>query len=70
MTVSDFQPLIRIGLYILAGWLSAHGLPPQAVAILSTDPAMIELASQLAAALVASVSLVWWRIAKRIGGAT
>lgn len=68
--MTEITPLVRIGLYILAGWLSAHGLPPQAQAVLTTDPAMIELTTQLVAAAVAGVSLIWWRVAKRLGWST
>lgn len=70
MKLADLQPLIRIGLYILAGWLAGYGLPPQAAAIISTDPAVLELVSQIIATLVTAASLWWWRIAKRTGGAT
>jgi hypothetical protein len=67
---SEITPLIRIGLYILAGWLSSHGLPPQAANIITTDPALLELVAQGVAALVAFLTLAWWRIAKRFGWST
>lgn len=68
--MTEITPFVRIGLYILAGWLSAHGLPHGAGEVLTTDPAMIELATQLVAAAIAGVSLIWWRVARRFGWST
>lgn len=63
-------PLIRIFLYLFAGWLSSHGLPPEAARILTEDPAMLELATQAVAALIALVTMLWWRVAKKLGWST
>jgi hypothetical protein len=68
--MTEITPLVRIALYILAGWLSARGLPPQAATILTTDPAMIELATQAIAGAITALALTWWRIAKRLGWST
>lgn len=63
-------PFIRIALYILAGWLAGRGLPPEAVTIITSDPAVLAIASEALAAVVAGVALLWWRIAKRFGWST
>lgn len=63
----DLQPFIRIALYILAGWLSGFGLPEEAEGIITTDPVVLEVVTQLVAALIASLAVLWWRIAKRLG---
>jgi len=68
--MTEITPLVRIALYILAGWLSAYDLPPEAQRIFTTDPAMIELATQAVAAGVAGLTAVWWRVAKRFGWST
>ena len=64
--MGEMQPLIRIALYIGAGYLAKAGLPPELVHLISNDPGMIDLIGQAAASLVALVGLVWWRIAKRM----
>lgn len=68
--MKEFTPLIRIGLYMLAGWLSSHGLPKEAANIISNDPMMLELATQAVAAGIAIVTMIWWRIAKKLDWAT
>lgn len=68
--MNDLTPLIRIALYIIAGYLAGHGLPPAAARIITDDPAMLMLASDALAALIAAVTLLWWRIARRFGWAT
>jgi len=64
--MGEMQPLIRIALYIAAGYLANAGLPAELVQLVSTDPAIADLIGQAAASLVALVGLVWWRIAKRM----
>jgi len=64
--MGEMQPLIRIALYIAAGYLANAGLPAELVQLVSTDPAIADLIGQAAAGLVALVGLVWWRIAKRM----
>lgn len=68
--MSELIPFIRIGLYIAAGWLGSAGLPPDAVTIITTDPAIVDVLSQASAALVAGLTIIWWRIARLFGWAT
>lgn len=63
------EPLIRIGLYTLAGGVLVD-LPPGAARILTTDPAMAELAIQGVGMLIFAGSMLWWRLAKRFGRET
>lgn len=63
-------PFIRIGLYILAGWLAGRGLPEPVAEILTNDPIFLSVISEALAAIVAGVALLWWRIAKRFGWST
>lgn len=67
---SELQPIIRIGLYILAGYMARAGLPPEVTSIVTTDPAMAELFGHALGGVIAGVALIWWRIAKRLGLAT
>lgn len=68
--MKEITPLIRIALYVLAGWLAGRGLPPQAVAIITGDPAIAGLVTEVLAALMFAVAALWWRLAKRFGWAT
>lgn len=63
-------PLIRIALYLIAGWLKGRGLPEPIADFLSSDPTTISLVTDLLAAAVAGVALLWWRLARRLGWAT
>ena len=63
------EPLIRIALYTVAGGVFA-GLPPGALHVLTTDPAMAELAVQAVGLLIFLGSMLWWRLAKRWGRET
>lgn len=62
--------LVRIGLYVLAGYLTAAGLPAPVVDFLTTDPGVAELAAQIVAGVIAAVVYLWSRLAKRLGWAT
>lgn len=66
----ELTPLIRIGLYVLAGYLAGKGLPPAAGRIITDDPAMLMLVSDALAALIGALSLMWWRVARRFGWST
>lgn len=68
--MSEFQPIIRIGMYLLAGYLVNNGLPPDLAAMITTDPAILEMLSVALGALVAGMAPVWWRVAKWLGWAT
>lgn len=68
--MKEITPLIRIALYIIAGWLAGHGMPPQAVAIITGDPTIAVLVSDVLAAIIIAVAALWWRLAKRFGWAT
>lgn len=68
--ISELQPFIRIALYMVAGYLARAGLPQNVVDVVTTDPAFAEVIGQVLAAVIAGVTLLWWRIAKRLGLAT
>ncbi|MEY9328229.1 hypothetical protein [Sinorhizobium fredii] len=62
---------IRIALYMVAGWLYGSGLIGEEVKVLiTTDPALVASIEAGISALIASVPLVWWRLAKRLGWST
>ena len=61
-------PLARIALYVVAGYLMRGGWLPEDMAHqLSTDPDMVFIFEATIGAAVSAVTLVWWRIAKRMG---
>lgn len=66
----EFVVLIRIALYVVAGYLLNAGLPPDLVQMITTDPGTVELISQALAATLALVVYFWSRLAKRFGWAT
>lgn len=68
--MGELQPLIRIALYIAAGYLANAGLPVELVQLISTDPSIADLLGQAAAGLIALLTMAWWRIAKRMGWRT
>ena len=68
--MSELAPLIRIFLYIAGTWLAARGAPSDLVKYITTEPAMIELISQAVGVAVTAFAFIWYRIAKRFGGAT
>lgn len=63
-------PFIRIALYYIAGRLGAAGLPPGAVAIIGSDPVLLEVVQTTISLFVVGVVMLWWRIAKRMGWST
>lgn len=62
--------LVRIGLYIVAGYLASAGLPHEVVQIITTDPSVANLIGQALAAGIALLVYLWSRIAKRLGWTT
>jgi len=63
-------PIIRISLYVLAGWLAGRGLPQPIADYISNDPTVVEMVSEIVAGVVGAVTVTWWRIARRFGWAT
>jgi hypothetical protein len=62
---------IRIGLYILAGWLASSGLIGDEVkGIITTDPAVADSINLAVSAVIACGSVLWWKLAKRMGWKT
>jgi hypothetical protein len=60
--------LIRILLYILSGVLVRGGwLPDDMAHELSNNPDMVWLFEAAASAVIGAGTLLWWRIAKRMG---
>lgn len=66
----EFVVLIRIALYVIAGYLLKAGLPPELVTMITTDPGTIEILSQALAGFLALAVYLWSRFAKRLGWAT
>lgn len=66
----ELTVLVRIGLYVLAGYLTAAGLPPEVVQVVTSDPGVAGLLSQAVGAVLAGLVYAWSRIAKRLGWAT
>jgi len=62
--------VIRIILYVIAGYLLKAGLPPDLVHLITTDPGTVELISQALAGAIALLVYLWSRFAKRLGWAT
>ncbi len=62
---------VRILLYIVSGWMVSSGLINEEVKrIITTDPAIADGVQLVLAALVSSISLYWWKLAKRFGWKT
>lgn len=70
MNVSEFEPVIRISLFVASGYLINAGLPPEMANMIISDPVIFEAVSQVVGLLVAGVTFAWWRLAKRWGRAT
>lgn len=62
--------VVRILLYIGAGYLLRAGLPPEVVAMLTDDPAISELLAAAVSGIVAGLTFWWSRRVKRVGGVT
>ncbi|ACP24930.1 hypothetical protein NGR_c11450 [Sinorhizobium fredii NGR234] len=62
---------LRIALYIVAGWLYGSGYIGEEVKdLITTDPAMAASIEAGISALIASIPIAWWRLAKRLGWKT
>ncbi len=62
---------IRIGLYMIAGWLYGSGYIGEEVkSLITTDPAVVSSIEAGISALVASVPVAWWQWARRTGKPT
>lgn len=62
---------IRVGLYILAGWLYGSGwIGAEVKALLTEDPEVVLAVEALIAGLIALVPVSWWRWARRTGRPT
>ena len=64
--------IIRVALYVVAGWLGSSGwISPDVERILTTDPEIVEagqaIVNALVSAFLASPVVAWWRWAKRRG---
>lgn len=70
MSTASIQPLVRIGLYALSGYLAGAGLPEPAADLISTDPAVAAAVTDAVAAVLAGLVVVWWRVAQHLGWAT
>jgi hypothetical protein len=67
--------IIRVLLYIVAGWLGSSGwISPDVERILTSDPEIVAavqiLVNALVSAFLASPVVAWWRWAKRQGWPT
>ncbi|WP_319519710.1 hypothetical protein [uncultured Martelella sp.] len=62
---------VRILLYIVSGWMVSSGLINEEVKrIITTDPAVADGVQLVLAGLVSSISLYWWKLARRFGWKT
>lgn len=62
---------IRIALYLVAGWLYGSGLIGEEVKdLVTTDPLLVESIEAGLSIVIAGVSVIWWRLAKRLGWST
>lgn len=68
--MEKLTPFVRIALYYIAGRLGSAGLPVEAVGIISSDPILLEVATNVASLAIVGVVMVWWRVAKRLGLST
>lgn len=63
--------VIRILLYVAAGNLMRGGWIPQDVAdLISNNEELVHLIEAVAGAALTAGTILWWRIAKRMGWAT
>ena len=60
--MSNIFPFVRIGLYVLAGYLSGQGADSWVVEYIRTDP-------DLAAGVVAGIAGLWYMAARKFGWA-
>jgi hypothetical protein len=70
MNVREIEPIIRIVLYIVAGYMIHAGLPKEIADMLIVDPVLFETISQVIGLVIAGVTFVWWRLAKMWGRET
>lgn len=68
--MEKLTPFVRIALYYVAGKLSMAGLPPEAVNIIGNDPVLLEVATAGVSLIIVGLTILWWRIAKRLGLST
>lgn len=68
--MSEVTVIVRIVLYIAAGWLAGKGVPPELAHFISSDPDVLGLVSELLGGVMVLLSLLWWRLAKRFGWST
>jgi len=62
---------IRIALYVIAGWLYGSGyIGAEVKSLITDDPAVAAAIEQLVSGLVFTLSVAWWKRAKRKGWAT
>lgn len=60
---TQLAPFVRIGLYLLTGWLASKGWDGEALDIVRTDPAVL-------ATLTGGVVAAWYGLAKWRGWKT
>ncbi len=60
---SDLQPLARIAIWVLTGYLLSNGADPKLVEFLRADP-------QVVALVLAVLNTVWWQSARFFGWRT
>lgn len=68
--MEKLTPFVRIALYYISGRLGAAGLPAEATAIISNDPIMLEVVTNIASLALVSLVMIWWRVAKKLGLST
>lgn len=62
---------IRIGLYVLAGWLYGSGYIGEEVkALITDDPAVAAAIEAGITAAVGAIPVAWWQWARKNGGPT
>lgn len=63
--------LVRIVLYVAAGWLSNSGYINEEIKSLITNDPEVAFGVQVAlSGMIAGATAAWWRLAKRFGWAT
>jgi membrane protein DedA with SNARE-associated domain len=60
---AQLAPFVRIGLYLLTGWLASGWLDPATVDLIRDDPALLSLIS-------GAIAAAWYSIAKWRGWKT
>ncbi|MDX0127401.1 hypothetical protein GOC15_22765 [Sinorhizobium meliloti] len=62
---------IRIALYMVAGWLYGSGLIGEEIKdLVTTDPDLVASIEALVSGILATITVIWWRVAKRLGWST